>query len=83
MLCFRILLGLEPEGEVLKSDPVLPSWIGTLAIENIPGRWGRAKVIAEQKGAPTYKQLYARLVMEREGLTEDEKKIVDEKKKVA
>jgi len=83
MLCFRILLGLEPEGEVLKSDPVLPSWIGMLAIEDIPGRWGRAKVIAEQKGAPTYKQLYARLVMEREGLTEDEKKFADEKKKVA
>jgi glycogen debranching enzyme len=78
LLCFRVLLGLEPEGEVLKSDPVLPSWIGTLNIENIPGRWGQANVMAEQKGAPTYKQLYARLVVERECLDEEEK--VDDKK---
>ena len=37
------------KGEVLTSvsDPVLPSWMGTLTIEGIPGRWGKAKIVAK------------------------------------
>lgn len=50
MLGLRTLLGLEPKGDVLTSatKPVLPFWMGTLSIENIPGRWGLAS--AEVKG---------------------------------
>ncbi len=65
LLGIRVLLGMEPRGNVLESDPVLPSWIGTLAVEGIPGRWGKATVVAEQKGSPTYKQLYKQLVTKR------------------
>jgi hypothetical protein len=49
MLGIRTLLGLEPKGEVLTSarDPILPLWMGTLTVDGIPGRWGRATVIAK------------------------------------
>jgi glycogen debranching enzyme len=49
MLGIRTLLGLEPKGDVLTSasDAVLPFWFGTLSVEGIPGRWGRANVVAE------------------------------------
>src|SRR4029450_5430947 len=48
MLCIRTLLGLEPKGDVLTSadDPALPPWIGTVTLDGIPGRWGRATVVA-------------------------------------
>ena len=43
------MLGLEPKGNVLgfAADPVLPSWLGTLTVDGIPGRWGRTKVVAK------------------------------------
>jgi glycogen debranching enzyme len=50
LLLFRVLLGLEPNGDRLASDPALPPWVGSLAIRGIPGRWGLADVVAE---APT------------------------------
>jgi glycogen debranching enzyme len=65
LLGIRVLLGMEPKGNVLESEPVLPSWIGTLALEGIPGRWGKANVIAEQKGSPSYKQLFRQFVTQR------------------
>ena len=48
MLGIRTLLGLEPKGEVLTSNPkpVLPAWFGTLTVEGIRGRWGRTTVVA-------------------------------------
>jgi hypothetical protein len=48
MLGIRTLL-LEPRGDVLTSasEPVLPVWMGTLTVENIPGRWGRQRVVAK------------------------------------
>jgi hypothetical protein len=70
MLGFRTLLGLEPKGETLTSveNPVLPLWVGTLTVDGIPGRWGRAKVIA--KGDDTAmlstKQVYERILAARE-----------------
>ncbi len=73
MLGLRILLGLEPAGNVLKSDPVLPHWMGMLALDGIPGRWGRTNVAAEQAGAPTYKQLYNRMMVRRSRLDEEDK----------
>ncbi|MBA3717885.1 MAG: SCP2 sterol-binding domain-containing protein [Actinobacteria bacterium] len=41
LLLVRTLLGLEPDGDTLQSDPVLPSLIGKLSLSGIPGRWGR------------------------------------------
>jgi hypothetical protein len=70
MLGIRVLLGMEPKGDTLTSDPVLPDWIGTLALENVPGRWGRTNVVAEQEGSPTYSQLLDRLIVERDALKE-------------
>lgn len=73
LLGIRVLLGMEPRGEVLQADPALPSYVGTLALEGIPGRWGKANVVAEQKGAPSYKQLYTRFLAERTHLGVAEK----------
>jgi glycogen debranching enzyme len=65
LLGIRVLLGMEPRGNVLESDPVLPPWIGTLALDGIPGRWGKAQIVAEQKGSPSYKQLFSQFVTKR------------------
>ena len=69
MLGIRTLLGLEPKGDVLTSveDPVLPPWMGTLALDGIPGRWGRAKVVAkgDDKAMLSTKQIYERLLAAR------------------
>jgi len=76
MLGIRTLLGLEPKGDVLTSvqDAVLPPWMGTLTLDGIPGRWGRAKVVA--KGDDTLrlstKQIYELLLASREDLDNKE-----------
>ena len=44
LLLLRTVLGLQPDGDVLRSDPVVPAEIGRLALHGIPGRWGRADV---------------------------------------
>jgi hypothetical protein len=61
---------MEPVENALSADPFLPEWIGTLAVENIPGRWGRTSVVAEQKGAPTYAQLISRVFAERNAIAQ-------------
>jgi glycogen debranching enzyme len=72
MLGIRTLLQLEPKGEVLTyaSNAVLPRWFGTLAVEGIPGRWGRTNVIA--KGDDTarlsIKQIYDQILSARADL---------------
>src|SRR5215468_5283471 len=70
MLGIRTLLGLEPKGQVLTSstDPILPSWMGTLTVDGIPGRWGRAKVIAkgDDTAVLSMKQTYDRILTARE-----------------
>jgi glycogen debranching enzyme len=68
MLAMRVLLGMEPEGNTLTQDPVLPEWIGSLALLNVPGRWGRTDVVAGQEGAPSYQQLLDRVLEERAGM---------------
>jgi glycogen debranching enzyme len=70
LLGIRVLLGMEPVENALSADPFLPEWIGTLAVENIPGRWGRTSVVAEQKGAPTYAQLISRVFAERNAIAQ-------------
>jgi glycogen debranching enzyme len=72
MLGIRVLLGMEPKENVLTSDPFLPEWIGTLALLNVPGRWGRADVVAEHKGAPSYAQLIDRVLAERSAVARGE-----------
>jgi glycogen debranching enzyme len=46
LLLLRTMLGLEPIGDQLLVDPGLPSGIGTLALLDIPGRWGRVDAFA-------------------------------------
>ena len=48
LLLLRTILGLEPDGETLRADPVLPATIGRIDLHSIPGRWGRTDVIAER-----------------------------------
>ena len=49
LLLLRVLLGLEPRGEGLAADPVLPARIEELSLSGIPGRWGRVDVAAERE----------------------------------
>ena len=41
LLLLTTMLGLEPIGDHLVVDPVLPTVIGRLEVLDIPGRWGR------------------------------------------
>jgi glycogen debranching enzyme len=41
LLLLRVLLGLEPDGDELRSDPYLPDEIEQIELAAIPGRWGR------------------------------------------
>ncbi len=41
LLLLRTMLGLEPMGDHLVVDPVLPETIGHMELLDIPGRWGR------------------------------------------
>ncbi len=41
LLLLRTMLGLEPSGDHLITDPAVPREIGFLALLDIPGRWGR------------------------------------------
>jgi glycogen debranching enzyme len=75
MLGIRVLLGLEPKGDELTSasDPVLPFWMGSLTVEGIPGRWGRADVSAQQKGkVVTTRDIYEIILTGRTGLGEED-----------
>ncbi len=45
LLGLRVLLGLEPEGDKLRSEAVLPPSISHIEIGGIPGRWGRTDVV--------------------------------------
>jgi glycogen debranching enzyme len=51
LLAIRVLLGLEPVGEHLSVDPVLPRLIHHLEVRGILGRWGRADARAERSDA--------------------------------
>jgi hypothetical protein len=42
-----VILGLEPNGDELTVDPVLPAAITRLEVRGIPGRWGKADAAAE------------------------------------
>jgi glycogen debranching enzyme len=44
LLLLRALLGLEPDGDHLRSEPVLPPEITALSLQGINGRWRNANV---------------------------------------
>jgi glycogen debranching enzyme len=69
LLLFRVMLGLEPSGDRLASDPALPAWVGSLAIQGIPGRWGRADVVAEDPAPPPYRDIFLQWFAERGALS--------------
>jgi hypothetical protein len=60
-----VLLGLEPCGDRLASDPALPAGVGSLAVRGIPGRWGRANVVAEHPVPPSYRDIFLQWFAER------------------
>ena len=68
MLGIRVLLGMEPDGDRLTSDPVLPKAVRSLTLANIPGRWGRAEIAAGQESAPSYAQMIDQVLEEREAM---------------
>jgi glycogen debranching enzyme len=69
LLLFRVILGLEPCGDRLASDPALPELVGALAIRGIPGRWGRADVVAEGPAPPSYRDIFLHWFAERRALS--------------
>jgi hypothetical protein len=69
LLLYRVLLGLEPRGDRLASDPTLPSGIGSLVIRGIPGRWGRADVGGEGPAPPSYLDIFRQWFAERQALS--------------
>jgi glycogen debranching enzyme len=50
LLLVRALLGLEPDGAVLRSRPHLPEHIRRLQLRHVPGRWGVTDVSVDQTG---------------------------------
>ncbi|HEY3208282.1 MAG TPA: glycogen debranching N-terminal domain-containing protein [Actinomycetota bacterium] len=46
LLLLREVLGLDPDGDRLRSDPVLPPEITELSLREIRGRWKSADVVA-------------------------------------
>jgi glycogen debranching enzyme len=48
LLLLRVILGLEPDGDRLRSDPVLPPQMSELSLEVIRGRWGVASAGARR-----------------------------------
>ncbi|WBB78994.1 amylo-alpha-1,6-glucosidase [Micromonospora sp. WMMD882] len=49
LLLLRVLLGLEPQGEHLIIDPVVPPGMGRLELLDIPGRWGRVDALGRSR----------------------------------
>jgi hypothetical protein len=45
------MLGLEPDGDQLIYDPVLPEQLGRIELLNIPGRWGRFDAFGRRRSA--------------------------------
>ena len=46
LLLVRVLLGLQPLGDQLRADPVLPDGVDQLALRGVPGTWRDPDVVA-------------------------------------
>jgi glycogen debranching enzyme len=53
LLLLRAMLGLEPSGDHLVVDPVLPRGLGRIELLDIPGRWGRVDAFARGRADAT------------------------------
>jgi glycogen debranching enzyme len=53
LLLLRTILGLEPIGENLVVDPLLPVSIDQVALLDIPGRWGQVDAFARRRPETT------------------------------
>jgi glycogen debranching enzyme len=69
LLLFRVMLGMEPQGDRLASNPALPAGIGSLALRGIPGRWGQADVVAEHSVSPSYRDILIQWFAERRAMS--------------
>ena len=49
LLLLRTMLGLEPTGEHLIVDPLLPEGMGQIELLDIPGRWGLIDAYARER----------------------------------
>ena len=49
LLLMRTMLGLEPTGDHLIVDPLLPEGMGQIELLDIPGRWGRIDAFARER----------------------------------
>jgi glycogen debranching enzyme len=49
LLLLRAMLGLEPAGDHLIVDPMLPEGTGQIELLDIPGRWGRVDAFARER----------------------------------
>jgi len=49
LLLLRTMLGLEPSGEHLIVDPLVPEGIGQIQLLDIPGRWGSVDAFARER----------------------------------
>ncbi|HET9594559.1 MAG TPA: glycogen debranching N-terminal domain-containing protein [Anaeromyxobacteraceae bacterium] len=57
LLAIRTMLGLEPQGDHLAVDPVLPDTIRRLEVRGILGRWGQADAKAERPDARRFEDV--------------------------
>ncbi|MFJ8688457.1 amylo-alpha-1,6-glucosidase [Micromonospora wenchangensis] len=49
LLLLRVILGLEPQGEHLIIDPLVPEGMGRVELLDIPGRWGRVDALGRSR----------------------------------
>jgi hypothetical protein len=42
LLLLRTMLGMEPHGDHLITNPAIPARLGRIGLRGIPGRWGQA-----------------------------------------
>ncbi len=47
LLLIRAVLGLEPDGAVLRSRPLLPEPVRRLSLHHVPGRWGTRDIAVD------------------------------------
>jgi glycogen debranching enzyme len=49
LLLLRTMLGMEPQGNYLLTEPALPASLDEIELLDIPGRWGRADAFGRSK----------------------------------
>ena len=47
LMLIRAVLGLEPDGAVLRSRPLLPEQVRRLSLHHVPGRWGTSDIAVD------------------------------------